>query len=78
DEEIEEIMSETKAGPVVYNDAAVLVDYIREQYERFLGGEAPAPIDEISLRKFQWDYFFPQFLSDLNLIKPKEKFEHAV
>jgi hypothetical protein len=78
DEEIEEIMAETGAGPVVYDEAHVLENYIRQQYERFLSGEAPSSIDENSLKQFQWDHFFPEFLSDLNLLKPKEKFEHAV
>jgi hypothetical protein len=78
DEEIEEIMAETNAGPVVYNDGQVLVNFIRQQYEHFLSGEAPMAIDDHSLRQFQWDHYFPQFLTDLNLINPKEKFEHAV
>ncbi|MFL5742358.1 MAG: hypothetical protein ACJ75B_19195 [Flavisolibacter sp.] len=80
DPEIEEIMKETKAGPVVYGDenSKTLINFIQDQYESFLNGNGTADIPEESLRAFQWDYYFPRFLEELGLKKPKQQIQHAI
>lgn len=78
DREIEEIMTETKAGPVVYNtdDCKSLSSFIFRCFQDFLEGKPLNSIDEESLQKYQWDFFFPQFLEELNFEKPKLTIHH--
>ncbi|MDB5251210.1 MAG: hypothetical protein JWP27_379 [Flaviaesturariibacter sp.] len=69
DEELEAIMRNTNAGPVLYQDSdpAEINRFLLLHYEGFLKGATVAQIRPSTLAEFQWDQSFPAFLRETGL-----------
>jgi glycosyltransferase involved in cell wall biosynthesis len=81
DEEIEDIMEITKAGPVSYSNGhnkELLMHFILEMYRYFASVQPIPTINKEGLECFKWDVYFPQFLKEQGLPQSETEPAYAV
>jgi hypothetical protein len=81
DEEIEDIMRQTNAGPVTYSNGdnrEALSGFILELYNYFICGKSIPGINKEGLENFKWDIYFPEFLKELGLLQTETQPSYAL